>query len=128
MVRTASRLAPAPQPASTANTDQPGTDPSTSATRWSDSTLPAVPGSGASWGAAPVPTGEPGMYLMASYSGLLTHIDLAGRKVTALLQISAAFSTSTAVLAGGDGADAVLVTVDHSGRVSGVVGLENVGT
>lgn len=99
-------------------------DPVTGARLWTDDTLPFVPGSGASFGSAPVATSDPAVYWMVATSGLLTRIDLGNRKVTAELQVSAAFTTSTAVLVASRDGTSVLVTVNHDGEVNGVAGLE----
>lgn len=85
-------------------------------------------GSGASWGAAPVPTSHPSVYWMASNSGLLTRIDLKERRVTAVLQVSTACSTPTAVLVRHGKGRSALVIANLHGDVDGVVGLEAVNT
>lgn len=95
-------------------------NPATGQTTWTDdSTLPFVGGSSASWGSAPVATGEPGQYWMVSTAGLLAAIDLSRPDITTVLKVSNTYTTSTPALVGDD----LLVSVDKFGTVRGITGL-----
>lgn len=83
---------------------------------WTDNTLPT------SWGASPVPTGDPDHWWFPSHTGRLVRLDLASPSVTPVMQLATAYSTSTAALTDAD--SPVLVSVDVTGVVRGVVGLE----
>lgn len=99
-------------------------DQATGETTWHDNTLPFVPGSSASWGSAPVPTGNPAIYWMVATTGMLARIDLSAPSITRLLKVSNTFTTSTPALIVGD-QDPFLVSIDQMGTVRGITGLND---
>lgn len=91
-------------------------DPATGEETWSSEVLRT------SFGAAPIPTEDPLVFWIVSHHGSLAKIDLADGSITEELQVSTAFTYSTAVLIETD-AGPQIVAGGQDGVVHGIVGM-----
>lgn len=91
-------------------------DPATGEETWSSEVLRT------SFGAAPIPTDDPLVFWIVSHHGSLARIDLADGTITEQLQVSTAFTYSTAVLIQTD-SGAQIVAGGQDGVVHGIVGM-----